>query len=87
MNYQIGVYNANNYNSQADALKDGAFYQQPSDWTYGDETGLQDLQEVCDAINQCHNGETSRVKGHFVLVICDGGNWIPLVDKLKEVGA
>lgn len=78
MNYQIAVYNADNYNSQAEALKDGAFYPQSSDWTYGNETGLQDLQEVCDAINKCHNGETRRDKAQFVLVIREGGDWVPL---------
>ena len=85
MNYKIGVFNADTYTSQAEALKDGAFYQQSSDWTYGDETGLQDLLEVCDAINQCYNGETNRANCQFVLVLWDGAYWVPLVQFIEQI--
>lgn len=78
MSARIAAYNADNYTSQADALANGAFYPQNSDWTYDDYSGLQDLLEICDAINICHNGQHDRSKAQFVLVIKDGEEWLPL---------
>jgi hypothetical protein len=50
---RIAVYDANTWASAVCAEESGALYEMGSDWTYTDETGLQDLSEAVQACATC----------------------------------
>lgn len=74
----LAIYNSSNYNSPQEASASGALYQQPSDWTYDNTCGLDDLLEIVSAINNCHNGQTEPENQDFVMVIWDNEQWLSL---------
>lgn len=75
---KLAVYNASTYANANDARSSGALYEQTSDWSYDTVTGINDLLEIVDALNKCHNGALDQSSADFVISVFEEQQWLPL---------
>lgn len=77
----LAVYRRSDYVTALEAELDGALYRVPSSWTFGNYTGLADLEAVVSTISECFCGENDQLT--VAVYHPENDQWFTLPDYLE----